>query len=403
MLVASAAAVAAAEESSSTTKLDEKSLTMAKRFIQKIKGQENAPQSWNAMAKVMEQSFLGMDAQLQHDNENNNDNTLLQSYYQSSATAAREDTARKRALHWLVHEDSSSIDFSEEDDDLGLLHRYVVATIYFATEGDTWTRCSANKASSCDSEDERYLSASSHIKWDGIHGARNGEITWLDVSDRGLHSAAPESSFLPLELTLLSPTLELLWVSENPHLGGRLPDYLSEFQKLQSLSVYKTSVHGPLPEAIYDLKKLTSLRLYKSKFTGTISSRIEQLRDLKWFWIHENNFSGNVPSEMGSLKKLEGVTLHGNQFDFIITEDGESLYNNILPEALCDLRDRHLKHLWTDCEIGSVVPAAIVASGEEGGEKEKGNAGYDVKEGMRACSCCTRCFPRTNEVVAAVN
>ena len=63
-----------------------------------------------------------------------------------------------------------------------------------------------------------------------MNGNRDDTVTWLDLSNRNVYS----TQFLPLELTLLSPTLELLWISENPGLSGSLPEYIGDFQKLNT-------------------------------------------------------------------------------------------------------------------------------------------------------------------------
>ena len=378
--------------------------------------------------------------------------------------------ARKRALYWLSHQDT----YEQKEVGAGFLHRYALAVIYFSLEGDSWNRCSSAshsgtgsiKANDCPTDKERFLSTASHRFWDGVNGNRDDTITWLDLSNRNVYS----DNFLPLELTLLSPTLELLWISENPDLSGSLPEYIGEFQKLVSLNVHKTGVGGALPASLYTLKKLSSLRLYKSNFEGSISPSIGNMGRLKWLWIHDNGFTGTVPSEIGHLKKLEGVTMHGNEFEpFAATtarlevesvphsveerlgddvkpnEDnnfgkaevvndtqsesvnhhkkdagvnGENdtneavsildapkhdtegdnkqnnpteandlepvLRGNIIPESLCSLmKEKKLKHLWTDCEDDAF------GQGED--------AGLVVKDGTRACSCCTKCFPKKSD------
>ncbi|KAL7532271.1 hypothetical protein ACHAXR_004531 [Thalassiosira sp. AJA248-18] len=432
--------------------LDEKSLAMAHRIIQKVKDNENPPPSWNELLQVMESSFLG------------------RYKYSNFYHKPLEEKGRQRALKWLAHEDDSSSNLSDDEYDRGLLQRYALATVYFVTGGDDWNRCSSSSPSQkimpntnnnahdhqpttnnsiCESDEERYLSPYSHFKWNGIKG-KDGQVTWLDLSGQGLTSPI----FLPFEMTLLSPSLELLWVSENEELGGVLPNWLGEFQSLVSLSVYKTSVSGIIPESIYgNLPKLNSIRLYKSKFEGTISTQIEKLVELKWLWIHENEFTGTLPEEIGKLAKLEAVTLHGNKFAPIeenddveetsgnkvapikeneageasgnevdsIKEDDASglkpnvinvvdlfapikenddvktsgLESNIIPKSLCRLKKISLKYLWTDCEEGALSTSTLTDN-----EKEE----FVVKEGVMACSCCTRCFPQNTEnVAAAVN
>ncbi|KAL9184690.1 hypothetical protein ACHAXT_012660 [Thalassiosira profunda] len=370
-----------------STQLDDKMLAMAKRLVEKVAEREDPPPSWKAARQVMEHSFLG-GAPL-------NDNEKEQ--YQS---APREEEGRRWALHWLAHEDISEM--SQKDYEAGLLQRYALAAIYFATHGDAWTRCArkapSGPASGCETEEERYLSPNNHKQWDGVH-VEGGQVTWLDLSGRGIES----ETFLPLELTLLSPSLELLWVSENEQLEGSLPEYLGEFRKLKSFSAYKTSLSGPVPESLYDLPKLESIRLYKSKFNGSISPKVGNVKKLKWFWIHGNQFTGTLPDELGKLENLEGITLHGNKFAPIATKSVENpkkkdwsggLASNIVPDAVCELTVHdNLDHLWTDCEDGSL--ATVV--GEEGGTKKE----FAIKEGAKACSCCTRCFPRNDGTAVA--
>ena len=408
-----------------TTELDEASITMANRLIQQIQQYETPPPSWNIMLQVLQSSFLNIKPNSDDTNNFSKDNNF-------HVSSPQEEKGRMDALHWLVHEDTvlsnNDNNLSEGEYDRGLLQRYALATIYFSMGGDDWNRCSQKKqqgdadatviiadndkdttttgsTSTCESDEERYLSPYSHYKWSGIKG-KDGYVSWLDLSDQNLRSYS--TFFLPLEITLLSPKLELLWISDNPKLSGTLPTYLGEFTSLVSLSVYNTSVAGSIPTTIYtSLSKLNSLRLYKSKFTGSISEDIQNLTGLKWLWLHGNSFTGSIPREIGKLINLEGVTLHGNNFEVVkdtnatIEEEKDgsgSLEVNILPEELCALRKIKMKHLWTDCEDGALIPSTIDGEDEEGLE-------YAVKEGVKACSCCTRCFPRNdnaeNVVVAA--
>ncbi len=271
--------------------------------------------SWDTLIQLLD--HLASSSEQANNNESDNNDISLPNIHHHHLT---QNEARKRALYWLSHQDT----YEQKEVGKGFLHRYALAVIYFSLEGDSWNRCSSSshsgtgsiKANDCPTDNERYLSSASHRLWDGVNGNRDDTITWLDLSNRNVYS----ERFLPLELTLLSPTLELLWVSENPDLSGTLPEYMGEFQKLVSLNVHKTSVGGTLPDSLYTLRKLSSLRLYKSKFTGSISPDIQNMGRLKWLWIHENEFTGVVPEEIGRLKKLEGVTLHGNKFDPIVKQ-----------------------------------------------------------------------------------
>ena len=497
--------------------LDVASAAMARRLVKRIKevknnngdGNNDERKSWDTLIQILDHLASSSSSGLQTDNNNNNANNdlmILPTHHLS------QNEARQRALYWLSHQDTYD---QKEAPGLGFLHRYALAVIYFSLEGNSWNRCSSSshsgtgsiQASHCPTDDERYLSSSSHRSWGGVNGNRDDTVTWLDLSNRNVYS----TQFLPLELTLLSPTLELLWVSENPGLSGTLPEYIGDFQKLNSLNVHKTNVGGTLPESLYTMNKLSSLRLYKSNFNGSVSSNIGNMGRLKWLWIHENEFTGMVPEEIGKLKKLEGVTLHGNKFstlppsqpvvgvsreeeemvkeeiqekdevvvdhhkkkkerfqkeeelaergeglaaaqkeeevepkeeerrlrrklsdgvdqnkdqikeekvssqngsgadekeddvnsekqkDSTITEEKReddwisTLKGNIIPAPLCSLMEKkNLKHLWTDCEEDALV------FGQENGSSEE----LVIKDGVHACSCCTRCFPKKEQIAS---
>lgn len=305
-----------------------KRMTEVKGDIEKNSGHDDddddsddvGMKSWDTLIQLLDHLASASEQANSNNNDNNDNDTSIQNIDHHHLT---QNEARKRALYWLSHQDT----YEQKEVGKGFLHRYALAVIYFSLEGDSWNRCSSSshsgtgsiKANDCPTDNERYLSSASHRLWDGVNGNRDDTITWLDLSNRNVYS----ERFLPLELALLSPTLELLWVSENPDLSGTLPEYMGEFQRLASLNVHKTSVGGTLPDSLYTLRKLSSLRLYKSKFTGSISSNIGDMGRLKWLWIHENEFTGVVPEEIGRLKKLEGVTLHGNQFVPIVKEEAK--------------------------------------------------------------------------------
>jgi hypothetical protein len=354
--------------------------TMANRLLQKIIQHDNAPLSWSdVLLPAMEYSFLNKKTKT------------------TSHPSYDEDNGRRRALQWLVYEDEASSTMSSYEYDTTLLQRYALATIYYTTGGDEWTYCSKSAGEGAEREfnspceggaQSRFLSNKSHLLWGGVMG-HDGQVTMLDISNRGLTSL----EFLPPEILLLGPSLELLWLHDNISFKGSLPTYLNgnSFPNLASLSVHKTSMAGTIPQSIYTLSKLSSLRLYRSNFTGTLSSNIGQLTNLKWLWIHDNSFSGTVPVELGLLSKLEGLTLHNNNFtpvlEYNVTEYG-LLEMNILPDTVCNLTKYDLRYLWTDCEENDLVAAAAAAEEIAVVEEDR----FD--ETMRTCSCCTRCFPR---------
>jgi hypothetical protein len=51
------------------------------------------------------------------------------------------------------------------------------------------------------------------------------------------------------------------------------------------------------------------------------------------------------------------------------------------------MEKKNLKHLWTDCEEDAL------GFGQENGSSEE----LVIKDGVYACSCCTRCFPKKEQ------
>ena len=342
--------------------LDEASAAMLTRVVRQIGQTPDPPRSWNATL-LPDLEALPV---LVRDGDDR-----CQSHCH----------ARRLALNWLANEDEAASHMPADEYDRALLQRYALSTAYFATGGEGWTVCSRDGGSECESDDARWLSPSSHCNWDGIN-CKGGKLSWFDLSDHGLVS----DSYLPLEMTLLSPTLELLWTNDNPNLGGTLPAWIGDFQSLLSLGAYNTSLTGLIPDSLYRIQKLNSLRLYKSEFEGSISPEIGNMKELKWLWIHDNHFEDILPDEIGQLTKLEGITFHGNDFTYVAENAGDEIDSNIIPSPVCDLLKRGLKHLWTDCEKDSLMPNLKKKFDDK-------QPDFVVKAGKRACSCCTKCFP----------
>jgi hypothetical protein len=291
-------------------------------------------------------------------------------------TAAGEglyDSARRRALRWLSADAYALSLLDDDDPHAKLLERYALATLYYSTSDSGWSRCGPDDEA-CPPE-KRFLSPGNHLDWEGLNG-KNDKVTWIDLNSRNLSNGCFSSNVfeapaLPLELSLLT-SLELLWLHSNPLFCGTIPPHVTELP-LQSLSLHSTKMSGSLPSELYGMESLSSLRLYKSRFSGNVTD-LSRLKNLKWAWIHGNEFTGSL-SHVGNMTFLEGITLHGN---------GVSTTGS----GLCDLMEGNLKYLWVDCREGSVTK-------DEDGE-------WRVVEGVEACECCTRCFPKGDgDAVAA--
>jgi len=153
---------------------------------------------------------------------------------------------------------NSSSSFSNEllsydDQVLRVMERYVLALLYFATEGDDWFE-------SC-----RFLDASDECLWNSGGVAKKGVF----CNDRGR----------PTELSLY-------W----NNLAGTIPHEISLFaDDLLALNLGGGSLGGTIPT---ELAKLTNL--------GTLA-------------IHDACLEGTVPRELIEIPSLNIVLLHNNQ------------------------------------------------------------------------------------------
>jgi len=284
-----------------------------------------------------------------------------------------------QAFVWLAEESFSNSYIQAHSIDskplhrINLMQRFALAVLYFSTKGDMyWKACSrSSPTSSVDflksesniqfspcvdastGKASRFLShEEDECRWYGITCNNSKQtpqrIRMIDLTQNGLIGT------IPLELVLLSSSLELLWMPDNYGLSGTIPEWIHHMKGLTSINLQKTNIGGEICSEFYTLERLESIRLNGCKFKGTISSNIDKMPNLKWFWIHENKFEGRIPDSIRNMKRLEGLSLYGNNF----IRDDEM-------ENICKLRDENLEHLWVDCD----------------------NA--------KKCKCCSKCFPRS--------
>lgn len=307
------------------------------------------------------------------------------------------------AFEWLVFEDDTC-----PEDALDVLQRYVLAILYFATDGDGWTTCGAIDASCV----EAWLSPDDVCLWFGIdcgngdnvleivllnnnlNGFIPGELAALVNLERldldqndlltetipgslGLLATLRELSLeqdsiagiLPLNL-FNARSLERLFLSdneiegeiptqianldvldileiENNNLVGLLPNTLPE--SVRFFIVNDNSINGPIPAALADNTNLRAIAIGSNNVTGTIPAFLGNLINLETINLFSNDLTGPIPASLGNLVNLENLFLHFNAL------------TGTMPAAICAL---NLDQLTADCLPGGPV----------------------------VCDCCTVCF-----------
>ncbi|GKV52747.1 hypothetical protein SLEP1_g59315 [Rubroshorea leprosula] len=132
------------------------------------------------------------------------------------------------------------------------------------------------------------------------------------------------------------PSLQLLDLRDNSHLGGNLPesslssileylnldgcqfygsipDVFGKMQKLTYLSLFNNTFDGEIPTSIFNLTNLIYLTLSSNKLRGPLPRNISGLSFLQEFQVDNNFITGRVPSWLFSLPSLSYLDLQNNR------------------------------------------------------------------------------------------
>lgn len=252
---------------------------------------------------------------------------------------------QSRAYYWLEN------DVNRGDLSAGVaLQRFVLATLFYATRGDHWSRnlsWMAYPESECDWYNNKFNSI--------CNGAR--QLHTLSLPDNALQGTIPE------ELELLS-SLNIVELQNND-LHGKFPRRIwSSWKHLVFLNLQNNSLSGTLPSDIGALAiatNLNTLNLRSNQFSGYLPTELGLLK-VEFMSLSGNRFSSTLPTELGTLLNLEDLYLYDNSFRGTIPSTlGQlskltrlELHNNNLsgsvPQELCDLLYRgNLTTLTVDC------------------------------------------------------
>ena len=112
------------------------------------------------------------------------------------------------------------------------------------------------------------------------------------------------SGTIPMILQKLSPTLEFLFVSNNPLEATEIPTFFQQMTNLKDLSLKGTNLFGSIPEWIGTLSNLVLLDLDSNDLAGSIPNSIGQLSLLEYLLLNRNELTGTLPESMELLTNL---------------------------------------------------------------------------------------------------
>ena len=250
------------------------------------------------------------------------------------------------AFRWLIDEDPLYLCPLDPQAQV----RFILATLYFALEGQNWDQCS--QPENVDNEQEAnasctiqvntvennfvsgsnaWLTGEHECTWGGVACNTEQNVTVIEFEDNNIQGGIPPEVCQLTSLTVLT--------LEDGGVTGPLPECIGNLAQLQVLDLNDNFITGTLPESLYDLTNLVTLDLDQNNFRGSLSSKIGQLVELEFLQLLDNRLTGVIPSELGLLSSLETIQLEVN------------LFEGRMPDSVCALRDLNIRVLTSDCEF----------------------------------------------------
>uniref|UniRef100_A0A7S3L6V9 L domain-like protein n=1 Tax=Amphora coffeiformis TaxID=265554 RepID=A0A7S3L6V9_9STRA len=262
------------------------------------------------------------------------------------------------ALSWLL----SSAD-EDRYSDLRLVQRFVLATLYFSTNGERWYDNDGwlSDANECDWSTEAFDICTGQVYQYLILSERNlvgtlpkeiAMLTNLIELDLGTNQLRGS---IPTEIALL-PNLEALWLYEN-RLGEAIPTELGTVSQLFILDLVENNLSGRVPDQLSQLTLLTELWLNINRLSGPFPVWISTLPNLEFLYLSENRFEGRVPASLSNLVGLRVLELRALGLTGTFPKE---LWGSFTEIDYLDISQNQLKG-----NIGSEIGFLTVADGFE--------------------------------------
>ena len=248
-----------------------------------------------------------------------------------------EGTPQYLAYLWLL-QDSSNSNYTAER----LLQRYVMATFYYSTHGDSWffniswlsekDEClwySRSSGSPCNRQGQLQ---NLELDYNNVDGNLPPELGLLSDSLDSLILRGGPVSFsvgpIPSELGYLT-NMNFFFISSNQY-SGSIPSELGRWTALQQFDVSKNGLTGPIPTDFGRFVDLNLADFSSNKISGNLPTEIGNWIRCQKFIIEDNLLSGPIPSEIGNLRRLQSFQGGSNMFTSIPTELGRLTFLDTL-------------------------------------------------------------------------
>ena len=223
-----------------------------------------------------------------------------------------------RALEWLKS-NSPTVDELKVKP---IAQRYVLAVLYFSTNGEEWL------------DNTGWLSSDEECEWFSTSTSsknnvcdRSGRVTEINLRSNNLNG------ILPSELVLLAENLTRIQVNGNT-LSGTFPSFVGEMTNLVRFHAHWNLLSGTVPTNLGELSSsLLSLRVGHNDFVGTIPRQLGDLESLEALDLSSNELTGTIPSFLGDLSNLSTYTvllLRKLSTSFLIASNKYAKANNLV-------------------------------------------------------------------------
>mmetsp|Transcript_29808 Transcript_29808/g.45696 ORF Transcript_29808/g.45696 Transcript_29808/m.45696 type:complete len:730 (-) Transcript_29808:93-2282(-) len=181
-------------------------------------------------------------------------------------------SSENMAMTWIADHDERKIDIGDKF----FLQRYVLALLYYATEGDRWV------------DNHGWLGATIESDWYGIN--------------------------TDLSITATSQEIKKVNADEVSRSVRNVEDVLS-------IDLALNDLRGSIPQELFLLSNLKSLFLNDNQLTGYIPTLISKLSNLERIWIQDNELEGIIPAELWLMENITFLSAHSNFLSGIIPKN----------------------------------------------------------------------------------
>lgn len=280
-------------------------------------------------------------------------------------------SARAKALHWIIHEDPQQLDLRSGG---RLLQRFSLAAAYHASQREGETRPYGKDNTIL------WLSGESECEWSGVVCDSLGNVRSIDLFDHGktawIREISPELLNLPFLQKLSMPFGRL---ETTDALFGRNQMELKHLSTLNlrrnNLRTSDEVIEGNNTLAFSELRSLKHVDLGENKLGGTLNatSLFQTPQDVKVLLLDDNMFSGFLPIQgHGNFHNLRRLNVSQNQFEGDIFRsfdelpyvDEVTLHDNLFTGSLPEL-DPDSPLLYFEAgnnRFGGSIPESLVAS-----------------------------------------